>query len=922
MLKHDSCFRLKRLSSQTLPVINYTSGNMIYEFIDKKGTFRVKNPQLYNLYLPLTDKEGKLLSSISPNLGGDIKSDNNHFLTIPATIEDVKNNLLCRREFFLNVRGSLSSKKSKTVRLSLPYDDTVEIGFLYQKVIKRVKPLLVEITNFVPYDTPVEVMRVRIKNCSGGPVYITPTSFMPLYGRRENNLRDHRHVSSLLNRIFLDKYALYLKPTLIFDEKGHKKNKDIYFALGFEESCKPCVGQFPTLEYFFGKGDILYPEAMTSKIRPVRKKSRDFEGKEVCASFRFKDKKLKKEEAVNYFLIYGIEKNRESTNKFTLQKALNRLNSPKKIEEKLVQTQTYWLDYLSNLSFDFKDKNFNNWLEWVKIQPRLRKLFGCSFLPHFDYGKGGRGWRDLWQDALSLLLQEPEEARTIIINSLRGVRIDGSNATIITPDNDFISDRNKISRVWMDHGIWPFLTLQSYMERTADLSILEIPLTYFRDHLIKRSGQKDTSFSQNDYLLRDIKKRVYKGSILEHILIQHLTSFFNVNEHNIIKLENADWNDGLDMASAKGGSVAFSFMYASNLKSLCLYLQRLKPKKTKVYLLKELKILLDRINKPLNYNNPGEKNATLEEYFEKTIRLSGEKIPFSIDKIITDLRYKHEHLAQRLQKEWLKEGFFNGYYDNKGRRAEGIKANRVRLMLASQVFPIMSGFAEKYQIEKIWKTAEKYLKDKDLGGFRLNTDFGSLYMELGRAFGFSYGDKENGAFFNHMIIMFANSLLKRGFVKEGLTALSSVYKMANSARAEIYPMIPEYFNNRGKGLYLYLTGSASWYVYTLIREVLGIKYSHGDILLQPALNSSIFFSKSIDFRFQYEDKNINISFMIGNKAGFDKYRIKKAVMEGKILPSKPERCLIKKNVLKKCKSKEISLKVFLGYPLQPDKKKF
>jgi cellobiose phosphorylase len=30
-----------------------------------------------------------------------------------------------------------------------------------------------------------------------------------------------------------------------------------------------------------------------------------------------------------------------------------------------------------------------------------------------------------------------------------------------------------------------------------------------------------------------------------------LTAFFNVGEHNNIKLEDADWNDGMDMAPDK-----------------------------------------------------------------------------------------------------------------------------------------------------------------------------------------------------------------------------------------------------------------------------------------------------------------------------------------------------------------------------------
>lgn len=40
-------------------------------------------------------------------------------------------------------------------------------------------------------------------------------------------------------------------------------------------------------------------------------------------------------------------------------------------------------------------------------------------------------------------------------------------------------------------------------------------------------------------------------------------------------------------------------------------------------------------------------------------------------------------------------------------------------------------------------------------------------------FGFAYGEKENGAVFSHMAVMFANALYKRGFVKEGHRALNA-----------------------------------------------------------------------------------------------------------------------------------------------------
>ena len=112
-------------------------------------------------------------------------------------------------------------------------------------------------------------------------------------------------------------------------------------------------------------------------------------------------------------------------------------------------------------------------MHWVNFQPMLRRIYGCSFLPHHDYGKGGRGWRDLWQDCLALLIMEPEQVRQMLIDNFGGVRFDGTNATIIgSKQGEFIADRNNITRVWMDHGAWPYLTTELYMQQTGDVEFL------------------------------------------------------------------------------------------------------------------------------------------------------------------------------------------------------------------------------------------------------------------------------------------------------------------------------------------------------------------------------------------------------------------------------------------------------------------
>jgi len=856
---------------------------MLYRFLGDSGTFVVKDPQRFKLYLPLTDAKGALLSAISPALAGDIKRDNDHFLTVPASIEDLRSNPLCRREFFLKIRG-------RVVRLSRPGSDRLEAGILYQRLTKKIGALRVEILNFIPADIPAEVMRVTVTNSGTEPVEITPTSFIPLFGRSEKNLRDHRHVSSLLNRVQLHTHGIVLVPSMAFDEKGHTLNQTRYYVLGYEEDTRAPVGQFPTLDCFLGSGDVFSPEAIYKDIPAVQKHYPEFDGKEACAALRFKTRTLPPGAAARFVLVMGIEDSEER-----IRRVFSRLDTLEKVSCAFEATTRYWQEYARGIEFDFKDKDFNNWLMWVKLQPTLRRLFGCSFLPHFDYGKGGRGWRDLWQDALALTLNDPARARTIITGSFKGVRLDGSNATIVTGDGSFIADRNRLSRVWMDHGVWPFITTQLYLHRTNELSLLFEELPYFRDHQLKRAQSVDKDFKQKDFLQRTTTGAIYRGTILEHLLIQNLVQFFNVGRHNIVRLENADWNDGLDMAAQKGESVAFSFMYCANLKGIAELLRQLEKKHPMLLLLKETVCLMDTLRRPVNYSDFRQKQHLVRRYLESVKTPDGSRVPVATGDVIADLEAKHRHMAAWLaKKEWLAQGFFNGYYDNNARRVEGKKAGRIQMMLASQVFSVMSGVASQPQILRIVRAAKTHLFDKTRGGFRLNTDFGRPCLELGRAFGFSYGDKENGAFFNHMNVMFAHALYRRGFIAEARKVFNSIFGMATSERAGIGPMIPEYFNAQGKGLYLYLTGSASWYVYTLAQEMLGIKFVFGELCLEPKLMSSQLSRRSLEATISLGAKRLRLIYEVKTRVPADRpLRIKKVVFRNKEISCSDRQCRVK-----------------------------
>lgn len=735
------------------------------------------------------------------------------------------------------------------------------IGPLWHKLERTHKDAGIELgaVNFVPCSNEtVELMKVSVKNISRRSIRFTPTAAIPIFGRSLANKHDHEHVTALLNRLEQVKDGVLLKPTMAFNEEGHKDASTVYFVFGRQDKTTALAGTFPTTESFYGEGgSLMSPEAVMKNLEPAILPPSELQGKEAIGALRFKEITLKPHTSADYIIAVGMASHHQQA-----KDIFSRFDSLEAFERALSANKKFWLDKISSIQFRSHDEDFNCWMRWVTLQPILRRIFGCSFLPDHDYGKGGKGWRDLWQDLLSLILIEPHLVQEHLLNNCAGIRIDGSNATIIgTRPTEFMADRNAITRVWMDHGAWPLLTVLLYIDQTGDFDLLLQKQTYFKDPQLSRTMDKDLGWiSQYGNHLLDKKGQVYEGTLLEHLLVQNLVQFFNVGEHNITRLESADWNDGLDMAFARGESVAFMSFYGGNLLKLADLMETLGKLKgqTTIRLAKELLILLDTLNAgPVNYDHAKDKRDHLFGKYFHSVQpvLSGEVVEAAISEVARDLRQKgHWMFGQIRHQEKItvehdgqKYQWFNGYYDNKGERVDGIKDNVVRMTLTGQVFALMSGMADSKEIETVIISVDHFLKDKKLGGYRLNTDFGlKHYLDLGRAFSFAFGTKENGAFFNHMTVMYAYALYTRGFGRQGYEVLQSIYRMAlDTWRSKIYPGIPEYFDSDGRGMYHYLTGSASWLVLTGLTQAFGVRGLDGDLLLAPQLVKEEFNSKAL-----------------------------------------------------------------------------
>jgi cellobiose phosphorylase len=795
-------------------------------------------------YFPLFNLLG-LRSSITPFFGGDLKLDQHHYALEPTTEVDLYSNIFSRNiifeinqnKYFLNGQTHLQQNDKLTV----------EVDLLYQKVTRINELFSLETKSFVALDSNVELHEVKFKNISKDAYHLKITTATPIYGRSADNLRDHRHVTSLLNQIEVVDNGILVMPTLSFDERGHQVNDTVY-SLFAKSNDLEVLGYIPVLDDFINGGSIQFPKGLDQLKNP----GTIINGYEAIGAISFKEMSIKPNQEITLYLSIGIHHD-----KTLAVKDSNQYLNKDQFLKSLNESSEFFKSYVSGLSFNFYDQETSNQLSWVVLQPLLRRYFGNSYLPHHDYGHGGRGWRDLWQDLLSLIMMNDQSVIDLLYNNFQGIRVDGSNATIIgDKPGEFKADRNMITRVWSDHGAWPILTTKMYLDETGDIEFLLKKQTYFMDqftHLTK----KTRSYSKN--IQTDENNNEYHGTILEHLLLQNLVGHHNIGKHGFVRLEDADWNDGLDMAHHLGETIAFTHMYASNLKILAEFIKKLNLKQIEVF--EELEELL---------NN----NSQLTYFFDKVSNFKGKKTFIDSSTVIEKL----EMLAEKRIKHIHDHAFFNdrfqSYFDNNGLDVD----HEDQMNLTGQAIALLSKTPTTNQAKLIASKTKDLLFAEKLGGYKLNSNYNKVLTNMGRAYGFAYGHKENGAVFSHMAVMYAYGLYQYNLVTHGNQAMMALLKQAQNIESKVFLGIPEYFNDRGIGMYPYLTGSASWMLKLLRSEVFGINFEYGTLKLNPKLRNSDFVNNKTSITTYLFKKLRTITYFNPKNLDFGFYKISKVIV--------------------------------------------
>ncbi|UCF64598.1 MAG: cellobiose phosphorylase, partial [bacterium] len=438
----------------------------LWSFKDEgDGSFLVPDAEyISRLYFPLMNEAG-MKCSVTPDLKGDICLSFQQYLTVATVTEELHRNV-SGRNLWIRVKGaepwsvSGNSAFQKASKWTDKADESrVEgsIGSFKLIRINRKLGLKSSVTLFVPANSDtIEIMKVEIENIADRPIQFDAISAMPIFGRHADNIRDHRQVTTMFQMTQIIPHGVQVKPTIVHDERGHRINLTHYVVLGFDEDGNPPQQIWGSLRDFLGEGGTLdNPESIYLSLNAPHYQGNTIGGREAVAALRFSTVLLEQGEKKTYHFLHGITEHTDHSKNWQ-----KKYNTCRKVDDSLQKTKRFWQNFVNQVSFQTADKTFDNWMKWVGFQLKCRQIFGNSFLPDFGYGRGGRGWRDLWQDLLSIFLLDPESAREEIINNFRGVRVDGSNATIIgTKPGEFVADRNNVPRTWCDHGAWPLFVL-------------------------------------------------------------------------------------------------------------------------------------------------------------------------------------------------------------------------------------------------------------------------------------------------------------------------------------------------------------------------------------------------------------------------------------------------------------------------------
>ena len=218
------------------------------------------------------------------------------------------------------------------------------------------------------------------------------------------------------------------------------------------------------------------------------------------------------------------------------------------------QLNQYWDHFLAFQVVNTPNKAMNSMINVFNPRQCHTTLNWSRYLSLYQLGLGARGigFRDSAQDVMSMVGQNSEESKTLIIKLLKVQKYDGSAMHQFNPktmiastgESDSFEDRYPF---YGDDHLWIILSVTAYLKETGDMAFLDEIIPYY---------EKDK-----------YEKPKYFESVLDHLRRALAFTKQHVGIHGLPLLGFADWNDTVNLPKGSE-SVFIANLYGKALQEM------------------------------------------------------------------------------------------------------------------------------------------------------------------------------------------------------------------------------------------------------------------------------------------------------------------------------------------------------------------
>ena len=485
---------------------------------------------------------------------------------------------------------------------------------------------------------------------------------------------------------------------------------------------------------------------------------------------------------------------------------ISKYDTIEKVNKEFKAVKEYWKNKLSIIKVKTPDESFNNvlngWYLYQTLASRINAKAG------FYQVGGAFGYRDQLQDSMNLCLIEPEVTRRQIIENAKHQFQEGD---VLHWWHEFI--RLGLRSRYKDDFLWLVFAVNRYVTVTGDYKVLEEPIEFVDGDKL---GDKEAERGIN-YAYTNTKKTLY-----EHCLLSIDKSFNELGENGLPLMGGGDWNDGMNKIGieGKGTSVWLGFFLYAIVKSFLPMAKKYK-------------------------------NLDTKEYEEKLKQLKK-----SLNTVAWDGDY-----------------YLRAFFDNGDVLGSHIN-DECKIDLISQSFSIISDVIDKDKVDAVIKSVEENLVDKELGIIKLLTPpFAKAKNNPGYIMDYPKGIRENGGQYTHAVSWYIMALIKLGYNDRAYEYFQMINpinrtltkKDVKKYKVEPYVIAADIYSNEdypARGGWTWYTGSAGWFYYVGLTEIIGLKKEGNILRFNPAVPKSW---KSFEIEYRYIDTLYKIKINFNNK---------------------------------------------------------